>query len=148
MSPRRVACACGDGSCVLCGDTGQLPGGDDVFVANADGTFTCPECIPEGLDLGDQRVETWRCFSDGWTSVPTCRECGVAIPVFVTHFDGVYRVGTMHGETVVFGATQRRDELLATYPMQSIQRLIVTALDRLHAGEVAVVARLRIWRIS
>jgi len=32
--------------------------------------------------------------------------------------------------------------------MQSVVRLIVAALDRLHAGEVVEVARLRIWRIS
>jgi len=54
-----------------------------IFVANADGTFYCNDCIPADLDVGSFDVETWEEYSSGWTAPCVCRECKLSIPVYV-----------------------------------------------------------------
>lgn len=61
----------------------NTPKHDGIFVANADGTFTCADCIPADLDVGSSGVETWEEHSHGWTAPCVCRECKLSIPVYV-----------------------------------------------------------------
>lgn len=45
----------------------------------------CPDCIPESVraHLGEQWVDTWELYSDGWCEAPICDVCRMAIPVYV-----------------------------------------------------------------
>lgn len=52
-----------------------------VFVAYKDGTYTCPECTPLAVDLSVE--ETWELYSEGWVRGPVCRECRLALPVYL-----------------------------------------------------------------
>jgi hypothetical protein len=57
-----------------------------VFVANNDGTFTCENCLSDELRarLGDDDVEVWEEYSDGWLEPCVCSACHLSIPVYVT----------------------------------------------------------------
>ena len=64
--------------------------GGRIFVAGSVGrkgkTATyCPDCIPDKLKkkLGEDYVDTWEEFSDGWVSAPICDNCHTAIRVVV-----------------------------------------------------------------
>lgn len=52
-----------------------------IFVAYKDGTYTCPECTPLAVDLSVE--ETWELYSEGWVRGPVCRECRLALPVYL-----------------------------------------------------------------
>ncbi len=56
-----------------------------VFVANADGTFTCEDCLtPEERGaLGDEEVQVWEEGSRGWTAPCICARCALSIPVYL-----------------------------------------------------------------
>ena len=56
---------------------------DDIFVAHDDGSFTCSDCTPTSLDLGDPDVEVWEVGSRGWTGPVVCRDCKLSIEVYV-----------------------------------------------------------------
>ena len=55
----------------------------DVFVAHDDGSFTCGDCTPSSVGLGDPRVEVWTVGSHGWTGPVVCRECTLSIRIYI-----------------------------------------------------------------
>jgi len=57
-----------------------------VFVAHADGAFTCEDCLSAELRarLGDDDVQVWEEYSEGWLGPCVCATCHLSIPVYVT----------------------------------------------------------------
>jgi hypothetical protein len=56
---------------------------EGIFVANADGTFYCADCIPAEVDVSLDETQVWQEYSSGWTAPCVCRECKLSIPVYV-----------------------------------------------------------------
>jgi hypothetical protein len=65
--------------------------GDKLIVAPERRIATyCPDCTPRGVrkNMGEWWVDTWEVGSSGWTDVPVCDVCRVAILVYVDGEEG------------------------------------------------------------
>jgi hypothetical protein len=70
---------------------------DDIFVANADGTYTCGPCLPDDVDPGANDVQVWDTYSRGWTGPVLCCKCKLSIPVYVEGEAAVEATGVCVG---------------------------------------------------
>jgi hypothetical protein len=57
----------------------EPPKHEGIFVANADGTFYCADCIPVEVDVSLDETQVWQEYSSGWTAPCVCRECKLSI---------------------------------------------------------------------
>lgn len=76
---------CRTAPCDLCKKRDGDPS-EKAFIADlSTGSFLCEDCwTPEEREsTSDPEVEVWRYYTHGWTDVPVCHRCKLAIPVYV-----------------------------------------------------------------
>jgi hypothetical protein len=56
---------------------------ENIFVVTEDGDVICGPCLPDYVDPGDQDVEVWAFYTEGWLGPCVCMTCGFSIPVYV-----------------------------------------------------------------